>query len=327
MGFFNRLKKEVWKVVRAILILGVIISAVITIVTYGKRIKRPESVSMIIDADAGTGIDDAFAITLALVDPKIDVIGLTSAQHNLHPLQGGDSTVFLNQRINELILQLNDTLSIPHPIGSSEPMNNLTNELNASPASDYIIEQVNNLEFEEKLNVITLGAVTNLAEAIRKDSTIASRIRWFGLGMIYNDSDRIWNKNERNTRNDLDAMDYLLNTEELETNIMSISACSDYKFYRKETFDMLRNRAPKYDYLINKWSDFYPEQREVNMCSLSLIQSIMNPDMATSKDVWTPPENTRRRITVYTWLNEEKMFREYLKIIKKDFENIYSDVN
>ncbi|MEX2371315.1 MAG: hypothetical protein WD578_09940, partial [Bacteroidales bacterium] len=75
MGFFTRVKREIWKVIRGILILGIATSVIVTLVTYGRKIKRPESVSMIIDSDSGNELDDLFAITLALIDPKIEVIG------------------------------------------------------------------------------------------------------------------------------------------------------------------------------------------------------------------------------------------------------------
>ena len=100
MKFFRRLKKEVWKVVRGIMILVIIVSLVVTFVTYGKRIKRPDTVTMVIDSDSGNGIDDLFAISLALIDPKIEVLGLSAAQYNAFSKNGNDSTVFESHYIN-----------------------------------------------------------------------------------------------------------------------------------------------------------------------------------------------------------------------------------
>ncbi|MCF8226401.1 MAG: nucleoside hydrolase [Bacteroidales bacterium] len=327
MGFFSRLKKEVWKVLRAILILGIIASIVVTAVTYGKRIKRPDSVSMVIDSDSGNEIDDLYAITLALIDPKITVIGLTSAQYNFHPERGGDSTVFESQRINEDLLKLNDMFHIPHPVGSTQPLNQWNpGKTVPSPAAAFIIEKVHDLGYGEKLNVVTLGAVTNLASALLADSTITSKIRWYGMGLKYNARDRIWDKNEFNTRNDLDAMDYLLNLAELETHIMTATTSKNYKFDQTETFDLLRNRGTKWNYLVQRWRDLYPEHRTWTMWDIAIIHAIMNPDMTTQKDVWTPPENTRRRISVYTWINTEKMKREFRKLVRKDLGDVSSDI-
>jgi len=196
MRFFSRLKREIWKVIRGILILGVITSIVITIVTYGKKINRPESVSMIIDSDSGNEIDDMFAISYALIDPKIDIIGLTSVQWNFHP-EGGDSSVYESQQINEDLLKHSDRMDIPHPIGASEPTGYWGDTKPvASPAAHFILEEVEKLEFGKKLNIVTLGAVTNLASAIQMDTTIVPKIRWYGMGLKYDDRKQVWDKNE-----------------------------------------------------------------------------------------------------------------------------------
>lgn len=326
MGFFGRLKREVWKVVRAILVIVIVVSIVITAVTYGKKTARPESFSVIIDSDSGNDIDDLFAITLALIDPKIDVTGLSSAQWNNHP-RGGDSSVYESQRINEALLKLNDRFDIPHPLGAAGPTG-YWGDVNPipSPASAFIREEAAKLGFREKLNVVTLGAPTNLATAILQDSTLIPRIRWYAMGPRYDDREQVWNKNEFNTRNDLDAMDYLLNREGLETHIMTATTGSKYTFDQTETFDLLSLRAPKYTYLVDRWKALYPSERTRTMWDVALIHAIMNPDLVTEKEIWTPPENLRRRVFVYTWLDDVKMRREFRKLVRKDLGDISSDV-
>lgn len=326
MGFFSRLKKEIWKVIKGILILGIIASIVITVVTYGKKITRPQAVSMIIDSDSGNGIDDLFAISYALTDPKIEVIGLTSAHWNFHP-EGGDSTVFESQHINEKLLQLHDRMDIPHPLGATEPTG-YWGDLKPipSPAADFILEEVTKLGFGKKLNIVTLGAATNLASAIQMDTTIVSKIRWYGMGLKYDDRKQVWNKNEFNVRNDFDGMDYLLNRDGLETHIMTTTTSQTYLFERTETFDLLSSRAPKYTYLVDRWNSKFPGDRSRIMWDLALIQAIMNPDLVTEKDIWTPDENFRRRISVYTHIDAEKLRREYIKLIRKDLGDISSDI-
>lgn len=326
MGFFGRLKREVWKVIRAVLVVGIIVSIVITAVTYGKKITRPDKVSVIIDSDSGNEIDDLYAITLALIDPKIEVIGLTSAQWNNHP-RGGDSSVYESQRINEELLKLNDRFDIPHPLGAAEPTGYWGDvKPIPSPASAFILDEVAKLGFKEKLNVLTLGTPTNLATAILQDSTIISKIRWYAMALRYDDREQVWNKNEFNTRNDLDAIDYLLNREDLETHIMTATTSKAYTFDQTETFDLLSYRAPKYTYLVDRWKALYPEHRTWIMWDVALIHAIMNPDLVTEKEIWTPPENLRRRVFVYTWLDAVKMRREFRKLVRKDLGDLSSDV-
>jgi purine nucleosidase len=327
MGFFKRLKSEVWKVIRAILMIGVIVTIVITVVTYGKKINRPESVKMIIDSDSGNEIDDLFAITLALIDPKIEIIGLTSAQWNMHPSARNDSSVYVSQKINEELLRLNEKFEIPHPIGAPI-QSGYWGDTKAIPseAATFIIQEVKKLKFGEKLNVVTLGAVTNLASAIQLDTTISSRISWYAMGLKYNDRDRIWDKNEFNTRNDLDGMDYLLNREDLETHVMTATTSSVYTFNQNETFDLMRNRGPKWDYLVDRWYNLYPNYRNWTMWDVALIHAIMNPDLVTEKEIWSPDENFRKRIFVYTWIDDKKMRREFRRLVRQNLEDIASDI-
>lgn len=326
MGFFKRLKREIWKVVRAILVLGLIVTLVISVVTYTRKINRPETVAMIIDSDSGNEIDDLYAITLALIDPKIEIIGLSSAQWNMHP-QANDSSVYESQRINEELLRLHDRLDIPHPLGAADQTGYWGDTKPIpSAAAEFILSEVKKLGYAKKLNVVTLGAVTNLASAIQMDTTIIPKIRWYGMGLQYNDRDRIWDKNEFNVRNDLDGMDYLLNREKLETHIMTATTSRVYTFDQTETFDLLGRRDPKWYYLVNRWRSVAPESRSWIMWDVALIQAIMNPDLLTEKEVWSPDENLQKRIFVYTWIDDVKMRREFRKIVRKKMEDLSSDV-
>ncbi|MFC2129146.1 nucleoside hydrolase [Bacteroidota bacterium] len=316
MAFSSRLKKEVWRVIRTLLVAGIIISVVITLISYGKKINRPEAISMIIDSDSGNEMDDLFAISLALIDPKVEIIGLTSAQWNIHPL-AGDSSVYVSQKINEDLLMLHDTIGIPHPLGADDQTGYWGDRKPIpSPAADFILEKVKEVPYGDKLNIVTLGAVTNLATAIMMDSSIVDKIVWYGMGLFYNEKTRVWDKNEFNTRNDLEAMDYLLNRIGLETHIMTATTSRSYKFGKVETFDLIEGRGPEWDYLVDRWRKVAPESREWIMWDVALLQAIMNPDLVTEKEVDTPDENISRRIFAYTWLDEKKMKREYWKMVR-----------
>ncbi|MEX2371316.1 MAG: nucleoside hydrolase, partial [Bacteroidales bacterium] len=176
-------------------------------------------------------------------------------------------------------------------------------------------------------NVVTLGAVTNLATAIQLDSTIIPNIRWYAMGLKYDDKTQVWNKNEFNVRNDMDGMDYLLNCKGLETHIMTATTSRKYTFDQTETFDLLAFRGPKWNYLAERWKNLYPQKRQWIMWDVALIHAIMNPDLVTEKDVWTPAENLRRRVFVYTWIDEDKMRREFRKLVRKNMGDISSDID
>jgi len=49
------------------------------------------------------------------------------------------------------------------------------------------------------------------------------------------------------------------------------------------------------------------------MGSLALVQAFLNPDLCTQKQLITPPENTQRKIYVYTRIDAERMQKDYFK--------------
>lgn len=317
MGFFTRVKKEIWKVLRFVLVVGIIFSVVITIISYGKKVVGPDEIRIILDSDSANEIDDLYAITYALIHPKIEIIGLNSTQFNIHP-NGGDSSVYNSHRINEDLLRLHDTLGTPHPLGADDQCGYWGDTKPIpSPAADFIIEQAHAAKFGKKVNVVTLGAVTNLATAIMLDSTIVPKIRWYCMALDYDDKNRVWDKNSFNVRQDLDGMDFLLNTEGLETHVMTGTTSRAYTFEFRETMDLLEHRGPKWDYLADRWKTFAPENRTWIMWDLALLQAMTDPDMVTEKEVYTPDENLKRKIFVYTWLDPKKMKREFWSQVRK----------
>ncbi|MCK0145803.1 hypothetical protein MWU78_09125 [Arenibacter sp. F26102] len=58
---------------------------------------------IIIDADTANEVDDLYAIVLAIVESKFNILGIILAQFHTSPL-ATDSTANESQRINERIL-------------------------------------------------------------------------------------------------------------------------------------------------------------------------------------------------------------------------------
>jgi len=317
MGFFTRLKKEVWKVVRFFLIVAVLIAGGIYLYKYLKKEIRPTHVKIFIDSDSANEIDDLYAISEALIEPRVEIVGLSSAQWYAHP-DAPDSSVAASQEINSELLRLFRRSYIPHPEGANGPTSYWGDPHPVvSAASKMIISQARALAEGEKLIVATIGSATNLASAIMVDTSLVNKISWYAMGFRYDPRQGIWNKNEFNVRNDLDAMDYLLNLEGLETHIMTGTTSEVYRFSRQEVWDNLATTGPEWDYLTDRWLEVCPNDNDRIMWDLALIEAILYPDYVKTKQVFTPPENTRRKVTVYTAMDADKMKKEYFNAIKK----------
>ncbi len=317
MSFFSRLKKEIWKVVRFFLIIALLIGGTIVTLKIIDREKRPDLVRIFLDTDSANELDDLYAISEALIEPRMELVALSSAQWHAHP-DAPDSSVAASQRINEDLLRHFGKSYIPHPEGGNGPTSYWGDPHPViSPAVSLLIAEAKKMNADEKLNVVSIGAATNLASALMLDSTLAEKISWYALALHYDVRQGIWNKNEFNVRNDLDAMDYLLNQEKLETHIMTATTSMPYTYTRQEIWDNLVNKGEEWNYLTDRWMKVCPNDSKRIMWDLALIQAILYPDYARTKQVITPPENVRRRLTVYTSIDTEKMKKAYFSAIKR----------
>lgn len=316
MSFFSKIKLYIKRIAIYFLILTTLSSIVYTYSLYKKKQKKVEF-SAIIDTDSGNGVSDLFVIARALADPKVGVIGLTSTQWNQHPDAPG-STVILSQEMNDTLLKLFGREDIPHFRGAERMISSWAVPVfQYSDAAEFIVQKAHEASKDKKLNIITLGAMTNLATAILIDSTIVPKLRVYASVLQYDIETKVWNKNEFNARNDLDALDLILNTKDLEVHIMPLSASRVFSLDESETIDLIKNRGPQWNFLVDKLEDRSTRNKEPSNWSVALIEAILKPDDIKEDLTNTPPENLRRQVYVYTWVNKEFMKIDYHDIIKK----------
>ena len=270
-------------------------------------------IRMILDSDTANEIDDLFAIAYLLAGeyPGVDLRGISSAQwfHHL----SGDSTVYQSQRLNEDLVRLAGRTDLPLPLGADMIMGKPWGgyEPRPSPAASFIISEVKALPPGEKLAVLSIGAVTNLASAIALDSTIKDRIVAYTLGFRYDFAGGFWNKDEFNIRRDLNAANYLLNAEGLELHVMPISVAIEYTWDRVPTFAKLDQAGAVGAYLKNRWADHGGPATRWTMWDVALLQAVLKPEQAPEVVVATPPENTRRGVWMYRDIDGEAMLADF----------------
>lgn len=276
----------------------------------------------LIDADTGNEMDDLYAITRMLPDSSVNVIGLTSAHFNnvqlltdslwhIYPTKN-INTVQISQELNARILKYLSMEAIPHPPGCDRMLGYAWGfypgaPIPDSPATRFIIEKARMASPENKLNIICLGAVTNVAAAILVEPGIISNIRLYLLSMHFDEAKNAWNKNEFNARNDLNGLDVVLNAENLELIVMPASVSGVLIFNRRETLDFLgKIKHPLSSLLARRWDDVRAGETWV-MWDLALVTAVLNPGLAVTRQILTPPENTQHQITVYTAIDAAAM--------------------
>ena len=178
-------------------------------------------------------------------------------------------------------------------------------------ASAAIIKIVQELPYGQKLNMICMGSATNLASAILERPDIADKIICFILGPNYDPARRAWNKNDPATRLDLEAMDVLLNEKNLEIHLLPSNVASELFMTRKSIAEIMDAKDTIQNSIRFAAQNSGTRNDTIYCPSLALVEAFRNADMSTQKQLIAPPENTQRKIYVYTRIDADRMRREF----------------
>ncbi len=276
------------------------------------------------DTDMGNEMDDIFALTRMLMEAdKYDIVGVSSAHFNNADLvvfekwnqypTKGINTIKISQEENEKLLQAFGLMKIPHPMGADRQMGRSWGEYTPRPSdmTKQLIEVVQAMPEGEKLDVIFIGAATNIASAIAIEPSIATKLRLFCMGGKYDAKEKIWNKDEFNVRADLNAVNYLFNDQNIEWYIMPVETCIVLTFNREDTYSKLDSKYPIENLLKQRWIESNPDDKTRIIWDLAAVEAYLSPDMAKVKSVKTPPENHQHKVNVYVKIDKEAMFNRF----------------
>ena len=282
------------------------------------------------DTDMGNEMDDIFALTRLLVEAdKYDIVGVSSAHFNNADLlvfekwnqylTKGINTVKISQEENEKLLGAFKMMNIPHPIGADRQMGRAWGEFTPRPSdmTKKLIEVVQSLPDGERLDVIFIGAATNIASAIAIEPNIAKKMRLFCMGGKYNPKEKVWNKDEFNVRGDLNAINYLFNNRDVEWYIMPVETCIVLTFDREDTYSRLDSKYPIENLLKQRWIESNPDDKTRIIWDLAAVEAYLSPNLAKVKSVKTPPENHQHKVNVYTKIDREAMFDKFWNTLRE----------
>lgn len=302
-------------------------SCLFFIFSFGSAQKK----KIILDADTGNEMDDLYAIVSVLFDSEAELLALNSAHFNNVDLlvdsfwhvapTNGLNTVVESQRFNELLLKYTGKENISHPLGANRMVGlswGLTTP-RPSAAAQKIIDEVKHLSAGETLDILILGAVTNIASAIQLDTTIVKKIRVYMLGARYYADKKVWDKDEFNIRNDLNGFNYLLNHPQLDLHVMPVNVAFDLKFQRTVCKELLSKPDSLSQLLLIRWDEVHAGKQWI-MWDLALVDAFLHSEWATEISCKTPPENKQRVIKVYSKINAEKMEADFWKKMNQ-FQN------
>lgn len=284
-------------------------------------VNAQEKASVIIDADTGNEVDDLYAIVRCLIDSSFHIAGLNSAQwqasHWAVP-----NTLENSHRLNLELLSYLQMDTIPHPRGGRDRLYDWGDDIAQHSAAAYhIIKEAHRTPPGEKLIVVVLGASTNLASAILIDPEIVSKIKVYLVGTTLDIENLTWRKDDFNCMMDLHAIDIIFDTEGLETHIMPINMLYGFSFTIDETRREFEGKHPLLDFLYMRWVNHVGGAKYSRIVwDLALVEGLIHPEYAHEILVDTPPENSSRKVYVYTSIDEVAMKADFFRSLREYFE-------
>jgi purine nucleosidase len=181
----------------------VLLSIVSTGVMYGSQ-NADARMPVVLSTDVGNEIDDQWAITYLLLQPRFDVLGVTSAHAPSITAPAGQTSY----RILVDVVENRLGMSTHPPLieGGSLPLENAKTP-RSSPAVTFLIDTSRRFSKNNRLTVLMIGAATDVASAILTDPTIVERVRVIQMG--FNDEQ---GGNEFNVANDVHAVQAILDS-------------------------------------------------------------------------------------------------------------------
>ena len=195
------------KLVRYVLTLGLALGAAACASPSRLPLQEQEKIRVLLDTDANNELDDQHAIAYMLFSgDTFEVEGITVNRTR----NGGD--IHEQTEEAERVVTLSGLSGrIPVLKGADGSFQEIEDHLtepafDGSEAVDFIIRKAHERD-SRKLVLLPVGKLTNIALALKKDPSIASKVRIVWLGSNYPDP------GEYNQDNDEAALNYLLNTE------------------------------------------------------------------------------------------------------------------
>ncbi|RDV11999.1 nucleoside hydrolase [Pontibacter diazotrophicus] len=300
-------------------------------------------IPVIFDTDANNELDDQHALAYLLLNQDtFDVRGITvNATKN-----GGDIDEQYAEAERVLKLLKSDH-KIPLLKGANGSFNDIMDhtanaDFDGAEGVNFIIE--NAKQTPETLTVIAVGKLTNVALALKKDPSIANKLRVVWLGSNYPEP------GEYNQDNDIPSMNYVLSTdvpfEMVTVRYGKPSGTDAVRVTPEEVKNRAAGKGPRTsepvtgrhggefytfgDYSLNLFEHITlhgnpPSRALFDMAAVAIVKNpnwaeavtIPSPVLQEQENKWVEQPGNQRQIVVWQNFDKEKIIADYFASLEK----------
>lgn len=324
-------------------VLALIFSVLMMIISTGYKTQSDvnQKIKVIFDTDANNELDDQHAMAYLFFNGDVfNVLGVTvNATYN-----GGD----INEHYAEAkrIMQLcNVYEKVPLLKGANGSFEKIREslkkkEFDGRSAVDFIIRQAHKAG-KERLVLLPVGKLTNIALALQKDPSIAPKVRIVWLGSNFPEP------GEYNQDNDTAALNFILK-KEVPFEIVTVrygnpTGTSAVTATRKEISEKMPGLGPKAITLVNgrhggtfnnfgdysvdlfKHIETYDEPGSRALFDMAAVAIVKNPTWAVKKSIpapvldenkWKAQPQNKRSITIWEQFDKQAIINDFYKTMK-----------
>lgn len=275
---------------------------------------------VVLDADTGNEVDDLYAIVRALIEPSWDIIALNATQWQASHW-AVEKSMEESYRLNQVLLsELDEVDKVKSHRGAVDRLFDWGYQAQHSAAAYYLIQEANKHTENNKLTVIALGALTNVASALLIDPTIESKIALYWLGTTYDFEKDILRKRDFNCVMDVQALEKVLESE-VEWHIIPVSVANQMTFNYAATQAKLSGEHSLNRFLLDRWyAHLDGGRKERVIWDLALIEAMIHPEWAIKKEIQTSEANGNRAIWYYSDIDEDKMREDFFTSLNKHLD-------
>lgn len=282
-----------------------------------------KKVNVILDTDIYNECDDQFALSYLLKSQdKFNIEAITVAPYhhdnNISIEEGTDKSY---DEIIKICNWLNFDWTNKIFKGSTDYIVNGYNEEN--DAVNKIIEIANK---NDKTYILAIGAITNVAIAIKKEPKIVDKIEvvWLGGHSFLNKDNK-----EFNFKQDIQAVRTVFESKVKLTIIPCKNVASNLRTSIYELEHFLKGKSELCDYLCQRFYDdgVHGIQERRVIWDISVIAYMINKEWFETNEVSCPNINSdtsyeltenNHKITVVNYLNVDKIYKDLFEKLRKN---------